>query len=89
MAYELQVERAARKDIDRLPESAYRRIEAAIDALAVDPRPRGARKLRGVGSRWRIRVGEYRVLYAVFDKERLVKTLGVPRRTSKTYERLP
>ncbi len=88
MAYELQVERAARKDLERLPEGDFRRIEAAIDALAIDPRPHGVRKLRGVGNRWRMRVGEYRILYAVFDKERLVKILGVPRRTSRTYRSL-
>ena len=85
MAYELQVERAARKDLERLPERDYRRIETAIDALVVNPRPRGVRKLRGAGSLWRIRVGEYRVIYAVFDKERLVKILRVPRRTTTTY----
>lgn len=89
MAYELQVERAARKELDRLPPSDYRRLEGAIDALALVPRPRGARKLRGVADLWRIRVGEYRVVYAVFDREQLVKVLHVLRRTSRTYEGLP
>ena len=86
MTYELQVERAARKDLSRLPEGDYQRIERAIDALLARPRPRGARKLRGRGNMWRLRVGEYRVMYAVFDKERLVKILRVRRRTTTTYE---
>jgi len=85
MTYELQVERAARKDLERLRETNYRRVETAIDALAIDPRPRGVRKLRGAGSLWRITVGEYRAIYAVFDKERLVKILRVPRRTTTSY----
>ena len=85
MAYELQVERAARKDLDRLRERDYQRIEAAIDRLAAEPRPRGARKLRGAEGRWRMRVGDYRVVYAVFQKERLVKILRVLRRTTTTY----
>ena len=88
MTYELQVERPARKDLDGLPTRDYRRIEAAIDGLAVEPRPRGAKKLRDSGNRWRIRAGEYRIVYAVFDKERLVKILRVPRRTTTTYESL-
>jgi mRNA interferase RelE/StbE len=87
--YELQVERAAQKDLDRLPPRDYRRIEAAIDRLAEEPRPRGARKLRGRSNALRLRVGEYRVIFAVFDKERLVKILGVHRRTTTTYENLP
>ena len=86
MAYELQVERAARKDIDRLPERDYQRIETAIDRLAAEPRPRGTRKLRGPGGRWRMRVGEYRVMYAVFEKEKLIKILRVLRRTTTTYD---
>ena len=86
MTYELQVERAARKDLDQLPERDYRRIEATIDRLAGDPRPRGARKLRGAYGRWRMRVGEYRVVYAVFEKEGLVKILRVLRRTTTTYD---
>ena len=85
MAYKLQVERAAGKDLARLSESDYRRIADAIDGLANEPRPRGVRKLRDAGNLWRVGVGEYRVLYAVFDKERLVKILRVPRRTSTTY----
>ena len=85
MTYELQVERAALKDLERLRETDYPRVETAIDALAIEPRPRGVRKLRGAGSLWRIRVREYRVIYAVFDKERLVKILRVLRRTTTTY----
>jgi mRNA interferase RelE/StbE len=86
VAYELQVERAARKDLERLPDQDYRRIEAVIDRLAEDPRPRGTRKLRGPAGRWRMRVGNYRVVYAVFDQERLVKILRVLRRTTTTYD---
>ena len=89
MTYELQVERAARKDLAGLPEREYRRIEIAIDGLALDQRPHGARKLRGAPNMWRLRVGEYRVMYAVFDKERLVKVVRVRRRTTTTYDAVP
>ncbi len=88
MAYELQVERAAHRELDRLPEEVYQRIVPAIDSLVEEPRPRGARKLRGEGNLWRIRIGAYRVVYAVFDRERLVKVVRVSRRTGRTYEGL-
>ena len=63
-------------------------MESAIDALVVEPRPRGARKVRGQALLWRIRVGEYRVIYAVFDGERIVKIVRVTRRSERTYEGL-
>ena len=88
MPYELQVERAARRELERLPQRAYERLEQAIDSLVAVPRPRGARKVRGTANLWRIRVGEYRAVYAVFDRENLVKIVRVMRRTSRTYEGL-
>jgi mRNA interferase RelE/StbE len=87
-AYELQLERAASRALRRVPEHEYRRIESAIDGLAVEPRPRGTLKLAGPAPLCRLRVGEYRVIYAVFDVERLVKILDVERRTTRSYRRL-
>lgn len=88
MAYELQVERAARRILARVPAADYSRLEKAIDALAEEPRPRGSKKLKAQAPLWRIRVGNYRVVYAVFDQERIVKILRVARRGQQTYERL-
>jgi mRNA interferase RelE/StbE len=61
------------------------RIVAAIEALARAPRPRGCRKLRGQRNLWRIRIGEYRVIYAVYDERQLVDIISV-RHRSKAYE---
>ena len=88
MTYKLQVERRAHRDIDALSGRDYARMESAIDALVAEPRPRGARKVRGQALLWRIRVGEYRVIYAVFDRERIVKIVRVTRRSERTYEGL-
>ena len=86
MTYKLQVERRVRRAIDALPQRDYIRIERAIDALADEPRPRGTKKLRGGTPLWRLRVGEYRVIYAVFDRELIVKIVGVARRREDTYD---
>ena len=66
----------------RLPEGAYRRVLAAIRDLAEEPRPRGARKMRGTGTEeeWRIRIGDYRVVYRVDDEAREVLILAVGHR---------
>jgi mRNA interferase RelE/StbE len=61
------------------------RIVSAIEALARAPRPRGCRKLRGEGNLWRIRIGEYRVVYAVYYERRVVDIIAV-RHRSKAYE---
>ena len=86
--YELQLERHARRSLDRLPARDYERISAVIDSLTDDPRPRGALKLSGMGGLMRLRAGNYRIIYSVFDRDSLVKVLDVERRTSQTYERL-
>ena len=55
------------------------RFGAAIDALAADPRPHGAEKLAGRDD-FRIRVGDYRIVYAVDDTERLVLVARIAHR---------
>ena len=72
MAYSILLRPAAARDLRALPSDTRTRIEKAVDRLAVDPRPRGARKLLGVNNEWRLRVGDYRVLYVVNDPEHQV-----------------
>ena len=66
----------------RLPESDYRRVLRAIRDLAEEPRPRGAKKMRGTGieEEWRIRIGDYRVVYRVDDEARMVLILAIGHR---------
>lgn len=86
--YELQLERAAERSLSRISVADYIRLEAAIDRLAEEPRPRGSLKLQSSAPLFRIRVGGYRVIYAVFDDERLVKILQVSKRDDQTYRNL-
>ena len=63
----------------------WRVLSAALRPLATNPRPSRCRKLRGTNNLWRIRVGHYRVIYAVSDDERLVDVRVVQHR-SDAYE---
>lgn len=58
---------AARRDLKRLHAEMHNRIELAISRLETDPRPPGSKKLVGFENEWRLRVGDYRVLYVVDD----------------------
>jgi mRNA interferase RelE/StbE len=80
MAYLVLLRPAAVRDLKSLPSDSRSRIEKAIDRLAEDARPSGARKLVGVKDEWRLRVGDYRVLYYVNDPERQVVVARVAHR---------
>ena len=64
-SYRLEIKAAAKKDMERLQPSIAIRIAGVIDALANDPYPHGTRKLKGFEFRYRIRIGDYRVIYEV------------------------
>jgi mRNA interferase RelE/StbE len=71
--YRVLLERAAEKDLSRLPAETHDRVIEAIQALAANPRPVGCRKLTGSKHDWRIRVGDYRVVYEIADVIRVVR----------------
>ncbi len=70
--YEVTFARSARRELQALPDKLAARIFARIEALAVNPRPHGCVKLQGQSQLWRIRVGEYRVVYKIDDSDRVV-----------------
>jgi mRNA interferase RelE/StbE len=78
--YRVQYLPAARKSLAGLPRVAQQRIIAQVDGLADDPRPPRVRKLVGFADRYRIRVGDYRVIYRIQDDVLLVLILGVDHR---------
>lgn len=77
--YELRLTTSAAKDLDKLSPQQRGRIEDYIEYLATQPRPHGAIKLAGRGE-WRIRVGDYRVIYRIDDDARTVEIRIVRRR---------
>lgn len=77
--YRLEITATARRDFRRLPPQARQRTVLAIDELADEPRPPGSTRLRGWHA-YRIRVGDYRVLYEVDDRSGVVTVLRVKHR---------
>lgn len=71
--YSVRFVRSARKELEALPDTAINRIFPRIEALANNPRPAGCKKLRGARDLWRIRIGNYRVIYQIEDAILLVE----------------
>ena len=74
--YSIEFYKAAEKQLKDLPKKEQKRIAAAIDQLADDPRPRGAKKLKG-SEYWRTRVGNYRVIYEINDGKLIVTIIRI------------
>ncbi len=79
MNYRLSIPRSVNKRVEKLPTEVYERIDSAILALADDPRPPGCMKLKGRED-WRIRIGDYRVVYGIDDERRVVEILNIAHR---------
>jgi mRNA interferase RelE/StbE len=72
VAFSVVLKPAAVRDLRKLPEDIRRRVAVRIDALVGDPRPHGAEALQGEAGLYRIRMGDYRIIYQVQDKALLV-----------------
>lgn len=78
--YEVYLERAAERDLKRLLPKDFYQIIPHIQSLAENPRPAGCRKITGSKSDWRIRIGDYRVIYEIDEKAKAVKVMRVRHR---------
>jgi mRNA interferase RelE/StbE len=70
--YSITFARSARKELEKLPSTIAERILFKIEALSVNPRPSGVIKLRGQSNLWRLRVGDYRIVYSIDDVAKLI-----------------
>jgi mRNA interferase RelE/StbE len=84
--YEVIFTRRAHHDYDKLSPSDLDRIDSTFDRLKNTPRPPGIKKIRG--NIYRIRIGDWRIIYAVSDKDRLVIIGKIVRRSENTYDRV-
>lgn len=80
MAFRIEWKKSTKKDLRRLPQSAVDRVLEAVEELADDPFPPGVVKLTGAEHAYRIRVGDYRVVYAVVTGQQMVEIQRVRHR---------
>ncbi len=79
LKHDVRILRSAEKEMDKLPSVVYNRISRRILSLETNPRPRGAKKLSN-RQEYRLRVGDYRILYTVDDEDRVVTVFAVGHR---------
>ncbi|MBI3941249.1 MAG: type II toxin-antitoxin system RelE/ParE family toxin [Acidobacteria bacterium] len=79
--YQVTLARSARKEMEKLGEPLRTRVFQRIEALGSDPGPSGCHKLQGADDLWRIRIGDYRVIYAIDDSRRLIDISAIRHRS--------
>lgn len=79
MTYHVNLSKSVIKTLIKINEPNYSNIKSAIYSLADNPRPRGCKKLKG-RSGYRIRVGDYRVIYEIIDNELIIDVITVGHR---------
>jgi mRNA interferase RelE/StbE len=79
--YTISIKPSALKELSKLPKATVKKTEKAIDALAENPRPDGVKKLKGSeGDLYRIRVGDYRIIYYIEDEIKIVDIIKIGHR---------
>jgi mRNA interferase RelE/StbE len=84
-SYHVALTSSAEKELRRLPRQLVARIIARLENLAANPRPQDSKKLKGGDREWRIRIGDYRVVYTIDDAKALVEVTRI-RHRSDVYE---
>ena len=77
--YRIELRRRAQRALDRLPRADFQAVVKAMGELAQTPRPRGTEKVKSTGL-WRIRQGDYRIIYSVDDEQHLVTVVRIGHR---------
>jgi mRNA interferase RelE/StbE len=83
--YSLEIKQSAQKELDALDDTMFARIDRKILTLANNPRPAGCKKLRGYKNQWRVRVGDWRVVYIIDDAPKVVSITRIAHRR-EVYE---
>jgi mRNA interferase RelE/StbE len=83
--YTVEVKPAARKELEALPDNVLARVVRKLEALGDTPRPVGCKKLKGYKDQWRVRAGDWRVVYVIDDAAKLISVTRIAHR-SAVYE---
>jgi mRNA interferase RelE/StbE len=78
--YVVETKPSARRELENLSDILIARLVPKIEGLAANPRPSGCRKLRGYKDLWRIRIGDYRVVYIIDDDRKTVSVTRIAHR---------
>jgi mRNA interferase RelE/StbE len=81
VSYEVEFSRGAKKQFRKLPIDVQQRIQTKINELAIEPRPNGVKKLQGDDNSYRVRVGDYRVVYELDDDVLIITVIKVGHRS--------
>ena len=84
--YSVEVKPPARKELEELPNDLLARVIRKIESLGNAPRPAGCKKLKGYRDQWRVRVGDWRVVYVIDDAAKLISVTRIAHRR-EVYER--
>ncbi|MFH1985228.1 MAG: type II toxin-antitoxin system RelE/ParE family toxin [Pseudomonadota bacterium] len=87
-SFEIRWKRSAAKELKKLPKSAIERIMSAAETLMNDPVPAASVKLSGAEHTYRIRVGNYRIIYNVLNRILTIEVIRVGHRRD-VYRKLP
>jgi len=85
MAYKVQIEKSALKQLSKIEKQIQTKIAAKIDELAENPRPYGYKKLVDKHGTCRVKVSDYRILYDILDKVLIVNIISIAKRNERTY----
>jgi mRNA interferase RelE/StbE len=85
--YSVSLARSARKELERLPDQIANKILDKLAELAANPRPVGVTKLHGQKNLWRLRAGDYRIVYSINDVSRIVD-ISIIRHRREVYRGL-
>jgi mRNA interferase RelE/StbE len=84
-SYRVVLTSSAERELKKLPSDVVARIVPRLQTLASNPRPAGCKKLHGGDREWRIRVGDYRVVYTIDDRKSLVEVTRIRHRSEVYY----
>jgi mRNA interferase RelE/StbE len=79
--YQVLLAKSAARELEKLPTQAQDRIIEVIEGLQSNPRPRGCKKLTGTTNLWRVRSGDYRIIYEINDQDRIVDVNAIRHRS--------
>jgi mRNA interferase RelE/StbE len=83
--YSVEVKPSARKELESLPDNVLARVLQKMNSLRTAPRPAGCKKLKGYRDQWRVRVGDWRVVYIIDDAAKLISITRIAHRR-EVYE---